>query len=102
MEIWGYLGLFFASIYRIPQMIKIYRTKKGEDVSKKSFIMHNCAYISFIFYLTIEKVELDYVLFIYYLIGMSQNLIIIGMKKHYKKSTLHTEKGGELSLNLQV
>ena len=31
----GYLGLFFAAIYRIPQIIKIYKTKKGEDVSKK-------------------------------------------------------------------
>ena len=82
-DIIGYLGIFFASIYRIPQMIKIYRTKKGEDVSKKMFLLHNCAYISFIVYLC-GKHEIDIILLIYYFIGIIQNLIIVWMKAHYK------------------
>ena len=80
----GYLGVFFAAIYRIPQIIKIYKTKKGEDVSKKSFILHNGAYFSFILYLIYGKKDIDYILLIYYFIGIIQNLIIIAMKKYYK------------------
>ena len=83
----GYLGVFFAAIYRIPQIVKIYKTKKGEDVSKKAFILHNGAYISFIIYLTYGKNDIDYILLIYYFIGIIQNLIIIGMKWYYKKIT---------------
>ena len=79
----GYLGVLFATIYRIPQMIKIYKTKKGDDVSKKSFILHCGAYISFIVYL-FGKDEIDVILLVYYFIGILQNLIIIGMKKYYK------------------
>ena len=51
----GYLGVFFAAVYRIPQIIKLYRSKKGADVSKKSFILHNGAYISLILYLSLSK-----------------------------------------------
>ena len=96
MEIFGYLGIIFASIYRIPQMIKIYKNKKGEDVSKKSFIMHNCAYVSYILYLVLEKKEIDYLLLIYYIIGMTQNLVIIGMKKYYKKITVPVSELSQL------
>ena len=80
----GYLGVFFAVIYRIPQIIKIYKTKKGEDVSKKSFILHNAAYVSFIIYIIFGKSEIDYILLVYYFIGVIENLIIIAMKKYYK------------------
>ena len=83
-DIIGYFGIFFASIYRIPQIIKIYKTKKGEDVSKKSFILHNGAYISFIFYIMYGKEKKDYILLVYYCIGIIQNIIIISMKKYYK------------------
>ena len=80
----GYLGVFFAAIYRIPQIIKIYKTKKGDDVSKKAFILHNGAYISFIIYIIYSKRYIDYILLVYYFIGIIQNLIIIGMKRYYK------------------
>ena len=80
----GYLGIFFATTYRIPQIIKLCKTKKGNDVSKKSFILHNGAYISFIIYLILGRDEVDYILLIYYFIGIIQNLIIIVIKKKYK------------------
>ena len=47
-DIFGYIGLVFAIIYRIPQMIKIYKNKKGEDISTTTFILHNCAYLFFL------------------------------------------------------
>jgi len=83
-EIIGYIGVFFASIYRIPQITKIYKTKKGSDVSKRSFILQNGAYLALITYVFC-KPKLDYILIIYYFIGIIQNIMIIGMKKYYKK-----------------
>lgn len=88
----GYCGILFAAIYRIPQIVKIYRTKRGGDVSKKSFILHNGAYISFIVYLVYGKENPDYILLIYYCIGIFQNLIILIMKEFYKTSLIEDEK----------
>lgn len=82
-EIFGYIGLIFAMIYRIPQIIKIYKNKKGEDISSTTFILHNCAYIFFLVYI-IRKPHIDYLLLSYYIIGAFQNLIIVLMKKYYK------------------
>ena len=83
-EIFGYIGLLFAITYRIPQMIKIYKNKKGEDISKKTFILHNCAYLFFLIYI-IRKKPTDYLILSYYIIGASQNLIIVLMVKYYKR-----------------
>ena len=77
----GYIGLLFAMIYRIPQMIKIYKTKKGEDISTTTFILHNCAYSFFLAYI-IRKEPIDYLLLSYYIIGSFQNLVIVLMKKN--------------------
>ena len=80
----GYLGVFFAAVYRIPQIIKLYRSKKGADVSKKSFILHNGAYISLILYLSLSKNKMDFILIGYYCVGLIQNVLIIAMKQYYK------------------
>ncbi len=82
----GYLGVFFAAVYRIPQIIKLYKTKKGSDVSKKSFILHNGAYVSLILYLSLSKNKMDFILIGYYCIGLIQNGLIIAMKYYYKRS----------------
>ena len=64
--------------------MKLYRTKKGGDVSKKAFILHNAAYAAFISYLLVDRDEIDYILLSYYFVGVTQNLVIIGMKRYYK------------------
>ena len=81
----GYLGIFFAGIYRIPQIIKIYKTKKGGDISKRSFLLQSSAYICFIIYIVMDKETIDYLLLSYYLMGIFQNIFIIAMKKYYKE-----------------
>jgi len=83
-NIFGYLGLFFAMIYRIPQIVKIYKSKKGEDISKKTFILHNCAYLFLLIYI-VRKDPIDYLIISYYIIGTIQNLLIVIMKSYYKK-----------------
>ena len=41
--------------YRIPQIKKIYKNKKGDDISKKTFIIHNLSYIFLFLYLVYKK-----------------------------------------------
>ena len=82
IDIFGYLGISFAMIYRIPQIIKLYKTKKGEDISNKTFILHNCAYLFLLLYVC-RKDPVDYLIVSYCIIGVIQNLIIVIMKKYY-------------------
>ena len=89
-SIFGYIGLIFAITYRIPQILKIFKNKKGEDISKKTFILHNCAYLFLLIYI-IRKTPLDYLILSYYIIGASQNLIIVLMKRHYKIMEMEIE-----------
>jgi uncharacterized protein with PQ loop repeat len=89
-EIFGYIGIFFAIIYRIPQIIKIYKNKKGEDISTKTFILHNCAYLFFLIYV-IRKKPTDYLIVSYYIVGAIQNLIIVLMKIYYKKLNIDND-----------
>jgi uncharacterized protein with PQ loop repeat len=83
-EIFGYIGIVFAMTYRIPQIIKIYKNKKGEDISNKTFLLHNCAYIFLLIYIS-NKPPVDYLIISYYIIGMVQNLIVVLLKQYYKK-----------------
>ena len=57
-SIFSYIGLIFAIIYRIPQIIKIYKTKKADDLSSFSYLTHNGAYISFILYFIIPEAKI--------------------------------------------
>ena len=75
-NIFSYIGFFFAVIYRIPQIIKIYKTKKVDDLSSYSYLTHNSAYISFILYLYGTNKTDEWVLCSYYIMGIIQNLII--------------------------
>jgi len=84
-NIFGYIGIIFAMIYRIPQIIKIYKNKRGEDISTKTFILHSCAYIFLLIYIS-NKSPTDYLILSYYIIGIIQNLIIVLMKRYYKNS----------------
>lgn len=83
-EVIGYLGIFFAVTYRVPQIIKLCKTKKGDDISQKAFILQNLAYIAFIIYLFSKKNH-DYLLISYEFMGISQNCLIICLKIYYKR-----------------
>ena len=89
-DIFGYLGIMFAMIYRIPQIIKIYKHKKGEDISTKMFILHNCAYIFLLTYISTKK-PIDFLILSYYIIGIIQNFIIVMMKRYYNRKPIPIE-----------
>ena len=77
----GILGIIFAMVYRIPQIMKIWKTKKAKYVSAKMFMIQILAYISLIIYTT--GTSLDVILLIYYITGLIQNIIICLLKKKY-------------------
>ena len=84
-KIFSYIGLFFALIYRIPQIVKIVKTKKAEDLSSYSYLTHNAVYVNFIVYLVgTGKTQSEWVLCLYYVLGMTQNFIIFGLKQYYR------------------
>ena len=39
-QIVGITGIFFAAIYKIPQILKLIKTKQGDDLSNKMFLIH--------------------------------------------------------------
>ena len=89
MSIWtifSYVGLAFAVAYRIPQIVKVYRTKRAEDLSSFSYLVHNGAYVSFITYLVGSgKLSHEPVLCAYYIMGMIQNIFILVLKYRYRQ-----------------
>ena len=97
-SIFSYIGLGFAIIYRIPQIRKIYRTKRAEDLSSYSYLTHNGAYLSFIIYLIgTQKTRTEWVLCTYYFIGITQNLLIYGLKKYFQVRPVATTPCGDQS-----
>ena len=82
--VFSYIGLIFAIIYRIPQIVKIVQTKSAADLSSYSYLTHNGAYLCFILYLVgTGKTGSEWVLCFYYFMGIAQNLLIFGLKKYY-------------------
>ena len=82
-QVIGYVGMFFAVTYRIPQIMKLCKTKKGGDISKTSFVLQNLAYTSLLTYL-LSKEEKDYILISYEIVGLCQNSLIILLKRRYR------------------
>ena len=93
-EIFSFVGLFFAIIYRIPQIVKIYRTKQADALSSYSYITHNGAYVSFICYLIGTGKTDQWVLCFYYFMGISQNLLIFAMKTYYERQQQQSSRIG--------
>ena len=86
-KVFSYIGLFFAVIYRVPQIVKIYRSKSAADLSSYSYLTHNGAYASFILYLVgTGKLWDEWVLCFYYFMGISQNMLIFAMKTYYARA----------------
>ncbi len=85
-HVFSYIGLSFAVVYRVPQIVKIYRKRSAADISAYSYITHNGAYVSFILYLWgTGKYRDEWVLGSYYMLGFLQNALIYAMKRHYDR-----------------
>jgi uncharacterized protein with PQ loop repeat len=82
-DIFGYIAFVIAMIYRIPQILKMYRTKKSDDVSSKMFVLQSISCACFIIYL-LGIQNNDILLISYYSIGIFLNIIVCSMKRFYK------------------
>ena len=78
--LFSYAGLVFAVVYRIPQIIKLVKTRSGGDISAATFLIHNGAYFSFIIYLWGSDKN-EPVLLFYYSSGIAQNLLIFYLRE---------------------
>ena len=84
-EIVGFMGTVFAMVYRMPQIYKIWSTKRADDISTSMFLIHNWAYICLIIYLLGREIY-DMALLSYYCIGILQNWIIVALTCYYSAS----------------
>ena len=89
-KIVGISGIFFAAIYKIPQILKLIKTKHGKDLSNKMFILHLSAYILLLSYQI--GTTLDYILISYYIIGIIQTSILIFLKYLYRNNTFNSKQ----------
>lgn len=80
-KIFGWVATLSAGFVRIPQIYKLHKTKKGEDISTKSYIIWNIHVIFLFMYAYLQK---DTILMVMSGSGFLQNCIIIGLKKYYQ------------------
>ncbi len=93
-SLFSYIGVFLGIIYRIPQIHKIYKTKKAKDISISAYTLYSLANLSFIIYLVGANTQ-EWVLCSYYIIGIILNLIIYSMKKYYDHKSIKYEQNSE-------
>ena len=79
--LYGWIASSITIIYKIPQIVKLYKTKKSDDLSIASFIIQ---FIGYIFY-TLHGISINDLPTIYMGAGaFIENLIIIIMYYCYK------------------
>lgn len=79
--IFGTIASSLSFMYKIPQMYKLYNTKKIDGLSLKSILLQ---IVSYIFYIIHGYFVQDYTIFIGMSITLIQSLIIIGLYFKYK------------------
>lgn len=78
----GFLATALSLLYRIPQMYKIYKTKRGKDISLYTILIQTISYICYIAY---SVYFYDIVYIISNVLSMIQNLGLYLMIQYYKK-----------------
>lgn len=77
----GWLGTTLSLTYRLPQIYKLYKTKSGEDVSKRAIYIQSSSYIVWTIYSILRNDNF----YIYSnILSFLQNIIIWVMKYRYK------------------
>jgi len=81
-DVFGYIGIGLSMIYRIPQIYKILRTRKAQDVSKTAVSLHNLTYVCLITYICLKE-EPNLIFLSYYGIGFAQNAVVLILTFRY-------------------
>ena len=88
-DIFGWMGGILALVYNIPQIYRIFKSKKVDDLSLYSWVLR---LISYSFYIIHVWIRNDAALFYTYAIGFIQCCIITGQIFVYK-SDCHQTNG---------
>jgi MtN3 and saliva related transmembrane protein len=86
----GYSALACSFLYRIPQIIKIYRSKKGEDISAGMIHVQNASYVLYIVY---GYIITDLIYIISSITSIAQNLVILYFKYKFEKGAREAREG---------
>tara|TARA_B110000483_G_C17917121_1_gene435357 strand:- start:404 stop:676 length:273 start_codon:yes stop_codon:yes gene_type:complete len=79
-EVFGYLGMIFLTMTLIPQLIKVFRTKKASDLS---YIFLSMNILTCIFFLIYGIILNEAPLIIANIVVILQTLILIYLKNKY-------------------
>lgn len=84
----GYIALSFELIHRFPQLYKIYKTKRGDDISEWMIFAQ---FISLSFYVVYSILRTDVIILIGSIVPMIQDIIMYMMIRMYRKHYHHKE-----------
>jgi len=77
----GFSALVIGTIYRFPQIHRIWKRKRADDISIVMYCIQN---VSYILYFTYGLIVKDYVYIISSVIAFAQNATIMGLAYKYK------------------
>jgi MtN3 and saliva related transmembrane protein len=83
-EVFGYFGMIFLTITLIPQLIKVFRTKKASDLS---YIFLSINVLTCVFFLIYGIILNETPLIIANIVVILQTLILIYLKHEYANET---------------
>jgi len=76
----GWTAFLCSLLYKIPQLYRIYKYKKGEDISYKSLVIQTSSYVLWIVY----SVEINDMIYIYSnIFSLVLNISMMYMKQYY-------------------
>lgn len=78
----GIAATVLSIIYRLPQMYKIYKTKKSEDISVWMLLVQNLSYLCYICYGIFKH---DWIYISASLLSFFQNAVIYLQMRYYRK-----------------
>jgi MtN3 and saliva related transmembrane protein len=76
----GYSALVLSFLYRIPQLLKLWHTKSGKDISQRMIHIQNLSYVLYIVYGALIE---DVVYILSSILSLVQNIIILFMARHF-------------------
>lgn len=78
----GYIALSFELIHRFPQIYKLYKTKRGDDISE---LMIFTSIISSSLYIVYAFLRADNIILVGSIVPIIQDIIMIIMMRTYRR-----------------
>jgi MtN3 and saliva related transmembrane protein len=78
----GITATVLSILYRLPQMYKIYKTHRAEDISTYMLVVQNLSYMCYMVYGVLKH---DWIYIAASLLSFVQNIIIYMMMRYYNR-----------------